>query len=123
MAGDRAGDTTDLTDSTPPERPHKIRKTHGDIHGLLHVDQRDRDNREDIREAAVSTGSSSGRGLAISTSTVSDSITVDGGNNRSNIPSSEADSQGQTQGEGVVPNNSGTNTPPKRTRDMDQKIS
>lgn len=132
MAGDKAGDTTDLpdlTDTTPPrerqERPYKIRKTHGDIHGLLHgdihgethVDSRARDYREDIREAAAVERNES-----------------EGLRHRNRIPSSEAsevlsnqnredhreDHREEREG---VPNSSGTTTPPKRSRDMDQKIS
>ncbi|KJR88025.1 C6 transcription factor [Sporothrix schenckii 1099-18] len=136
MAGEKTGatntDLPDLPDSpdpTPPrqrqrvdlERPHKIRKTHGDIHGDIHGSthghverlRASHDFREDTREAATSSEA------AISNE--------DG--NRSRIPSSEdldldpdLDSLDQDQshrkGEGVP-----TTTPRKRTRDMDQKIS
>ncbi|KAL1902392.1 hypothetical protein Sste5346_001372 [Sporothrix stenoceras] len=114
------------------QRPYKIRKTHGDthgLHGLLHGDTHvDRDSRlgqlgqrgqhrKDIREAPAPAPSAS----------------AGEDRNRIPIPSSETSHTNEAssslsnhnddrEGEGV-PNNSGTTTPPKRTRDMDQKIS
>jgi hypothetical protein len=128
MARDKAGDTTDLTDATPPrqqlERPHKIRKTHGDIHGLLHGDTHasvnPRDNRENIREATGTAATAvDGDRNRIPSSELSSEILI---SSSSNHIHEDQDQDQDREGDGV-PNNSGTSTPPKRTRDMDQKIS
>ncbi|CAK7205878.1 hypothetical protein SEUCBS139899_008658 [Sporothrix eucalyptigena] len=116
MAGDEGGLHTDRTPSsspTPPSRPYKIRKTHGhqgqqsyqgqsyqghlSISALSGRQTHEGDIDEDIREAPESSSSSIP------------------------IPSSEKDvAPPRVLGSTSSPSQT---TPPKRTRDMDQKIS